>query len=807
MKSQISQKWPAALLALVFPVLAGCAANSEADTPTPPQPTNAAPAVSAPDATNTSSDAGAEAAETAQDAEDIAPPEHPEPAPGSDTRPVPGDLKLSPGTAEIAKLARAGINETVLLAFVTNSTGTFNLGSDQIVYLNDLGVSSDVIAAMIEHDRLLREGGGVLPPLAGAPAPQAAAPAQSDAAAVAAAAAPQALPGASATYTSAPPPAATTEPVSAPVTNVTYNYFYQSLAPYGTWVEVDGYGYCWQPSVVVVHAGWRPYLHGGRWIYTDYGWYWHSDYSWGWAPFHYGRWFVHPRWGWVWWPDTVWGPAWVTWRYTDGYCGWAPLPPAARWVSGVGLTYYGRGVSVSFGFGLGWSSFAFVPWAHFHDYHPHRHILPPHRVPEIHRHSTPVTHVVARGDRPIHRGIGEERVRQHTGAELRPIRVREERVVAPATRLSPGERLERGRGELVVRRPHLPPAATPPVADLRNREHVRGAVIRGSEHPTAAATEPAAKPPAAKPAVPSVTSSRPAETPAAGKRGTSGGPPAPRGTMERPQHKEPPAPAGTPAPTRPGGPPRKQTLAASTVTPAAAPASSGSSAAFAKREERRADESGSKVTVIGRRDTPTVSPTGRPVERPAPLNRPNATYTWTRPTAPRDTAGGDVSPNATRPNAPSHTAPTAKVTPTPVVASTPKPAPTPQPAPKATATQIGTPARSDFSRPETTRSPLTVAPGPRPEVRPTAPQAPVNSPSVVHFPGSSRPSVAPAPAPVSRPAPSGPVIVPAARPTPPSAPAPSYSPPAPRSAPAPAPSPSGRSSYSTGGGPRSRQER
>ena len=67
------------------------------------------------------------------------------------------------------------------------------------------------------------------------------------------------------------------------------------------------------------------------------GWYWMSDYSWGWAPFHYGRWFHHARFGWCWMPDTVWGPSWVTWRYSDDYCGWAPLPPGAIYRAGVGF--------------------------------------------------------------------------------------------------------------------------------------------------------------------------------------------------------------------------------------------------------------------------------------------------------------------------------------------------------------------------------------------------------------------------------------------------------------------------------------
>ena len=92
--------------------------------------------------------------------------------------------------------------------------------------------------------------------------------------------------------------------VEAPLTpqqvNVSYSYFYDSLSPYGNWIQVDGYGLCWQPTVVVVNREWSPYGDHGHWVYSDYGWYWVSDYSWGWAPFHYGRWFRHVRWGWCW---------------------------------------------------------------------------------------------------------------------------------------------------------------------------------------------------------------------------------------------------------------------------------------------------------------------------------------------------------------------------------------------------------------------------------------------------------------------------------------------------------------------------
>jgi uncharacterized protein DUF6600 len=62
-------------------------------------------------------------------------------------------------------------------------------------------------------------------------------------------------------------------------------------------------------------------------MYTEEGWYFESDWEWGWAPFHYGRWYYDDAYGWLWVPGEEWGPAWVDWRESDEYIGWAPLPP------------------------------------------------------------------------------------------------------------------------------------------------------------------------------------------------------------------------------------------------------------------------------------------------------------------------------------------------------------------------------------------------------------------------------------------------------------------------------------------------
>jgi hypothetical protein len=105
---------------------------------------------------------------------------------------------------------------------------------------------------------------------------------------------------------------------------VSLQLFYDQLSPYGTWVSYRDYGYAWIPNA---GPDFYPYATEGHWVFTDIGWTWYSNYSWGWAPFHYGRWSYDDYYGWLWVPDTEWSPAWVMWRSGGGYYGWAPLEP------------------------------------------------------------------------------------------------------------------------------------------------------------------------------------------------------------------------------------------------------------------------------------------------------------------------------------------------------------------------------------------------------------------------------------------------------------------------------------------------
>lgn len=75
----------------------------------------------------------------------------------SQTSPAASAPRLSPWTTEIVKLAHAGIDEGVVLSFIQNS-GMFNLGADQIIHLAGVGVSSQLLNAMLQHDYDLTSG-------------------------------------------------------------------------------------------------------------------------------------------------------------------------------------------------------------------------------------------------------------------------------------------------------------------------------------------------------------------------------------------------------------------------------------------------------------------------------------------------------------------------------------------------------------------------------------------------------------------------------------------------------------------------
>jgi hypothetical protein len=176
--------------------------------------------------------------------------------------------------------------------------------------------------------------------------------------------------------------------------------------------------------VAVQNPYWRPYFDEGHWVYTAEGWYWQSDYPWGDIAFHYGRW-QYTNIGWVWAPTYDWAPAWVCWRQADGYCGWAPLPPAAVFRPGVGLYYNGR-LGVDIDFGLGITAFTFVPYNRFWEHDLHRFVIGRDRLEFVFGRSHISNGYRFDHGRFIVAGLGRERMAALTHHEIHEEMVRHE---------------------------------------------------------------------------------------------------------------------------------------------------------------------------------------------------------------------------------------------------------------------------------------------------------------------------------------------------------------------------------------------
>ncbi|MDP9292428.1 MAG: hypothetical protein M3O82_08710, partial [Verrucomicrobiota bacterium] len=105
-------------------------------------------------------------------------------------------------------------------------------------------------------------------------------------------------------------------PRAAAHSSVSFDFFYNSLDPYGEWIETGDSGYVWHPRDV--DDDWAPYT-DGYWAYTDAGWTWVSYEDYGNITYHYGRWSRLHDVGWCWTPDYEWAPAWVSWRSSNDY--------------------------------------------------------------------------------------------------------------------------------------------------------------------------------------------------------------------------------------------------------------------------------------------------------------------------------------------------------------------------------------------------------------------------------------------------------------------------------------------------------
>lgn len=83
------------------------------------------------------------------------------------------------------------------------------------------------------------------------------------------------------------------------LSSASYVSGFGDLYNYGSFINVPGYGFGWQPFGMGL--GWDPFDYGS-WYYDSFGWGFIGSMPWGWLPYHYGGWVFSPVYGWVWMP-------------------------------------------------------------------------------------------------------------------------------------------------------------------------------------------------------------------------------------------------------------------------------------------------------------------------------------------------------------------------------------------------------------------------------------------------------------------------------------------------------------------------
>ena len=185
-----------------------------------------------------------------------------------------------------------------------------------------------------------------------------------------------------------------------------YDTFYTKLDRYGDWRETSDYGFVFQPREAQQSRSWRPYT-DGRWVYTDVGWTWISEEPFGWATYHYGRWTRLRNIGWVWVPGDEWAPAWVSWRKSDEYVGWAPLPPEARFDRRTGIHNWSDNY-----YDIGPDQYSFVETRQFGAPRARRAVVPVERNVTIINQTTNVTNITYNNTTVINQGPNYDELRR-----------------------------------------------------------------------------------------------------------------------------------------------------------------------------------------------------------------------------------------------------------------------------------------------------------------------------------------------------------------------------------------------------------
>jgi hypothetical protein len=186
-----------------------------------------------------------------------------------------------------------------------------------------------------------------------------------------------------------------------------FGIFYSSLEPHGQWMELEPGFVAWRPTIM--HR-WTPYQ-SGRWVWTEYGWYWDSYEPFGHITYHYGRWYYDDYYGWIWIPDYEWAPAWVEWRYDDDYIGWAPLPPYATFSVNIGIVFTNS-------YHTPYNHWHYVDYGHFCDPYPYNYYIPEKHKYRVHSRTKYRSDYSYRGGGVYNRGVDYEYVRERSGRDI-----------------------------------------------------------------------------------------------------------------------------------------------------------------------------------------------------------------------------------------------------------------------------------------------------------------------------------------------------------------------------------------------------
>jgi hypothetical protein len=229
--------------------------------------------------------------------------------------------------------------------------------------------------------------------------------------------------------------------------NISFDFFYNELSPYGEWNYHPRWGDVWRPTRV--GRDFRPFYRG-YWVETEYGSTWESEEPFGDLTSHYGRWVYDPYDGWLWVPGYTWAPAWVAWRGDGRNIGWFPLPPDDQFLAGYdvyrpGLDwnrgYFGYsdwyGPSIVAGLAAAWT---FVALDHFADRDYYRYAYPPNQVVNIVNNTQNITNYTVVNNRIVNRSVDVAQVERASGRRIQRVEARQV-VRTPITTVDTGRQV------------------------------------------------------------------------------------------------------------------------------------------------------------------------------------------------------------------------------------------------------------------------------------------------------------------------------------------------------------------------------